>query len=162
MVRQQTSPLRIELSGFCEHWSSHIGLSIVIPGNWRHLHLFSIGSCSSLLKAGTHRSMLLGTGNFPELMLFGLSSIHVEVVWIPIEVTDAACDSAEFVPETCSVVAGPFVVGLRNHQEPTATAATGISFMNNLLLSFTSCPAGLRCCQVAIFFVIEEGYLHHS
>jgi hypothetical protein len=34
--------------------------------------------------------------------------------------------------------------------------------MNDLLLSFMSCPAGLRCCQVAIFSVIEEGYLHHS
>lgn len=86
----------------------------------------------------------------------------VEVVWIPVEVTDGACDSTEFVPETCSVVAGPFAVGFRNHQDQTATIATGINAMNDLLLSFTSCPAGLRCCQIAIFSVIEEGYLHHS
>ena len=91
-----------------------------------------------------------------------LVSDSVDVVWSPIEVIDAACDSTEFVLETCSVVAGPFAVGLRNHQDQTATAATGISFMNDLLLSFTSCPAGLRCCQVAISSVIEEDYLHHS
>ncbi len=88
--------------------------------------------------------------------------LSVDVVWSPIEIVDVVCDSTDFVSETCSVVSGPFAVGLRNHQDQSATAAIGISFMNDLLLIFTCCPAELRCCQLVIFSVIDEDYLHHS
>jgi hypothetical protein len=61
-----------------------------------------------------------------------------DVIWDPIEATVVTCDSTEVDPETCSVAVDSFVVGLRNHQDQTATTATGINLMNDLLLRFTS------------------------